>query len=136
MKSIVQRIILGYLTVTSVIVGSWAQVAPRSFYDSFPGLGHIWVGVDGPFNEHLIRDIGGLNLALALVVLFAAMSLERRLVMTACSASLLYGIPHVTYHLLNRSNMGTDDFAAVIGGLTLFVLLPSTLLLVRSRPTA
>ena len=133
MKPILQRVILGYLALTSVVVGLWAQFGPRSFYDTFPGFGHIWVAVDGPFNEHLIRDVGGLNLALAAVLLLAAVSLERSLVLAACVASLLYGIPHVVYHVLNRSSLGTGDFVAVIGGLALFALLPFGLLLTRGR---
>ncbi len=131
MRPKLQRVILGYLTVTSVIVGMWAQFAPRSFYDNFPGFGHVWVGVDGPFNEHLVRDVGGLNLALAIVLLFAAVFLERSLVVAACSASLLYGVPHLVYHFLNRNIMGAGDFVAVIGGLVLFALLPLILLLAR-----
>ena len=66
------RIALGYLAFVSLEVGIWAQFAPRSFYDDFPGLGRAWVRVDGPFNEHLVRDVGGLNLALAAAVLAIA----------------------------------------------------------------
>lgn len=133
LKPLLQRVVLGYLAATSVVVGLWAQFGPRSFYDDFPGFGRIWVGVDGPFNEHLIRDVGGLNLALAAVLILAAFSLERSLVLAACVASLLYGIPHVIYHLVNRGSLGTGDFVAVIGGLALFALLPFVLLLTRRR---
>jgi hypothetical protein len=33
------RILLGFLAVGALLVGAWAQFAPRSFYDSFPGGG-------------------------------------------------------------------------------------------------
>ena len=45
------------------VVGLWATASPESFYDDFPGMGRVWVAVDGPYNEHLVRDVGGLNLA-------------------------------------------------------------------------
>ena len=92
MKSLVQRLILGYLAVTSLLVGVWAQFAPRSFYDDFPGLGRVWVRVDGPFNEHLVRDVGGLNLALAAVLVGAAIWLDRRMLVIASLAAVLYGV--------------------------------------------
>jgi hypothetical protein len=132
MKPVLQRVMLGYLAATSVVVGLWAQFGPRSFYDHFPGFGHIWVGVDGPFNEHLTRDVGGLNLALGAILLLAAVSLQRSLVLAACVASLLYGIPHVIYHLANRGSLDTGDFVAVSGGLALFALLPFALVLTRA----
>lgn len=44
---------------------------PRSFYDDFPGGGIAWVSVDGPYNEHLIRDIGAWSLGTTVVVLAA-----------------------------------------------------------------
>ncbi len=42
------RIALGYLALVSLQIGLWAQFAPRSFYDDFPGLGRAWVAIDGP----------------------------------------------------------------------------------------
>ena len=70
-----RRLALGILAAAALVVGAWAQFAPASFYTSFPG-GRGWVAVDGPYNEHLIRDIGGLNLALAVMALAAARSLR------------------------------------------------------------
>lgn len=127
-----QRLALGYLALNSLVVGLWAQVAPRSFYDNFPGFGAVWVAVDGPYNEHLIRDVGGLNLALAAVLIAAMVMLTAPLVTAAAVAALLYGVPHVTYHLFNTGGLRTGDVIASIGGLTLFVALP-VMLLVTNR---
>ena len=41
------------------------ELRAAPFYDDFPGLGRSWVAADGPYNEHLVRDVGALNLALA-----------------------------------------------------------------------
>ena len=66
------RVALGLLAVSSLVVGVWAGFFPQSFYDSFPGLGRHWVRVDGPYNEHLVRDVGTLNLGLAALAATAA----------------------------------------------------------------
>jgi hypothetical protein len=133
MKSLPKRLILGYLAINAAVIGVWAQFAPSLFYRSFPGFGHVWVGVDGPFNEHLIRDVGGLNLALAAVFVLAAISLERAIVMAAGIAALLYGVPHVVYHVMNRGELGVADFGAVVGGLAVFAVLPMILLASTDR---
>ena len=44
--------------------GSGPRSCPAAFYDDFPGLGRMWVAPDGPYNQHLVRDVGELNLAL------------------------------------------------------------------------
>src|SRR3954471_13364403 len=62
--SLAERVVLALLAFTSAGIGVWAAFAPRAFYDKFPGLGQVWVAVDGPYNEHLVRDFGALNLAL------------------------------------------------------------------------
>ena len=41
---------LGVLALTASIVGLWQLVAPRSFFDAFPGFDHAWVRLDGPYN--------------------------------------------------------------------------------------
>jgi hypothetical protein len=76
----VLRILLVFLGVPSVLIGLWAGFAPRGFYENFPGAGRSWVAPDGPFNEHLVRDVGVLNLALAVVTIAAAVWLTRPLV--------------------------------------------------------
>jgi hypothetical protein len=111
----ITRIGLVVLAVPSVVIGGWAGLAPRSFYDDFPGFGAHWVSPDGPFNEHLVRDVGWLNLSLALITLIAAWTLTRALVGAALGAWLVYGIPHLVYHL-NHLDMykGSDQILLTI----------------------
>lgn len=90
-----------YLALMSLVIGFWTQLAPRSFYDGFPGLGHVWVAVDGPYNEHLLRDFGATNLALAVVVLVAFLRPTATLVRLAAFSSLVWQVPHTLYHLVN-----------------------------------
>ena len=119
--SLVLRIALGYLAFFSLQIGVWALLAPQSFYDDFPGLGRSWVAVDGPYNEHLVRDVGALNLALALVVIMAAVRLSRELITVAGVATLAWGIPHLVYHLFERDGLSVADQVASLGGLATFV---------------
>jgi hypothetical protein len=74
--------LLLYLAVTA-LVGMWAALWPRSFYDDFPWPGHPWVALLGAYNEHLVRDFGAMNLAMAVVFGVAAVTLDRRLASTA-----------------------------------------------------
>ena len=130
------RIALGYLAFVSLEVGIWAQFAPRSFYDDFPGLGRAWVRVDGPFNEHLVRDVGGLNLALAAVLIAAIITLSRPVIIAASVASLLSGIPHLVYHIINNDGLDSGDVAASLGGLALFAIVPIVLIVISPRVSA
>ena len=129
------RIGLGYLALVWAQVGGWALFAPRSFYDGYPGLGRTWVAVDGPYNEHLVRDVGALNLALVVVLVAAAITLSRPLVVTAALASLVWGVPHTLYHLFNRGELSTPDFVASVGGLALLSALPLVILATARRTT-
>lgn len=126
------RIALGYLSVSSLQMGAWAMLAPRSFYDGFPGFGLSWISVDGPYNEHLIRDFGALNLALLVVFVAAAVTLSRPLVITAACASLAWAIPHVIYHTIRTDGLSNLDLVGSVGGLLVSVLF-SGLILVTAR---
>ena len=52
---------------------------PESFYADFPFSGRDWVSTLGPYDEHLVRDVGELNLAFSVLLAFAAILLARRL---------------------------------------------------------
>jgi hypothetical protein len=112
------RVLLGVLTVSATTVGAWAAFAPRSFYDDFPGLGQIWVAVDGPYNEHLVRDVGALNLALAAVTVCALLTLSRPTILASAAGWLVYGIPHVIYHARHLDVFDSAEGAAVIASVS------------------
>ena len=103
------RILLGVLAVTSLWIGIWAGFFPRSFYADFPGTSHPWVSPDGPFNEHLVRDVGWFNLAIALVLVVAAFTLTRAAVGAAAGAVLVSGVPHLAYHVAHLDLYATAD---------------------------
>ncbi len=66
-----------FFTAAEALIGTWAQGWPRSFYTDFPLPGHPWVANLPSYNEHVLRDFGGLNLALAVVFGVAAVTLHR-----------------------------------------------------------
>ena len=109
-----QRVLLAVLGVSGATVGAWAAFAPRGFYDKFPGLGQIWVSVDGPYNEHLVRDVGALNLALAVISICALVSLARSTIVATGLAWLAYGVPHFVYHARHLGPFDGTQAVAVL----------------------
>jgi hypothetical protein len=115
--TIVTRVGLVILAFQGLLSGIWATATPRGFYDDFPGFGLSWVSPDGPYNEHLMRDYGALNLALGIVALVAAIWLTRGLVIAAALAWIVYSIPHILYHALNGDPYDTSDHIAIVASL-------------------
>ena len=127
------RTVLWVIGLTNVLVGAWAQLFPKSFYTDFPGGGRHWVSPDGPYNQHLVRDVGGLNLALALVTIVAAVTLAPVIVRAAAVAALLYEAPHFLYHATHLSPFGAFDKTAEMASLGIAVVLPVAALLLAPR---
>jgi hypothetical protein len=119
MRDRVLRVLLVLLALGNIQVGLWATFAPRSFYDDFPGGDRSWVALDGPYNEHLVRDFGATNLALAVLTIAALVWLTRALVVTAGLAWIAYGVPHLVYHLRHLDVYDTGDQVANVVLLTL-----------------
>jgi hypothetical protein len=92
------RVGLVILAVMQVLVGAWALLAPRAFYDSFPLPRHAWVALLPPYNEHLVRDVGALNLALTVVLGAAAWTLDRTMIRVALLAVTVFAVPHAVFH--------------------------------------
>jgi hypothetical protein len=92
------RAALALLALSGAVVGFWALVAPHSFYASFPGLGYAWVADAGPYDEHLVRDVGALYLALLAVTLVSLVRPAAARPWVAGLAWLVFGIPHLAFH--------------------------------------
>jgi len=109
MRDRVVRVVLVVWAAVSVQLGIWATFAPRSFYDDYPGFGREWVRVNGPYNEHFVRDFGALNLALAVVTIAALVTLSRPMVIAVAVAWLAWSVPHLVYHLRHLDVFSTGD---------------------------
>jgi hypothetical protein len=117
-----------YLTATIGWLAVWILIAPRGFYDTFPGGGVHWVSALPPYNEHLERDFGATSLALAVLAGLAALWMDRRVIQAASISLLVAGVPHLVYHLTTTGHYSTGDNVASITGLALDALLPLALL--------
>jgi hypothetical protein len=127
------RIALLYLTITIGVLAIWILVAPRGFYDTFPGAGVHWVSALPPYNEHLERDFGATSLGLALLTGLAAYWMDRRVIQAAALTLLAAGLPHLIYHLTTTGHYSTGDNIASLFGLALNVVLPLGILYLVSE---
>ncbi|MGH2735105.1 MAG: hypothetical protein ACRDKZ_05975 [Actinomycetota bacterium] len=115
------------LGLPQLLVGVYALALPRDFWRDFP-VGRGWVSALGPYNEHLVRDVGALFIAISAVVLFAANRPERRTAVGALVAWLLFVVPHFVFHASHTESFGTLDNALQIAVLGFQVVLPLVLL--------
>jgi nucleoside-diphosphate-sugar epimerase len=105
--------------------GIWQQFAPQSFYDAFPGFGRHWVSVDGPFNEHLLRDLGGANIALGVIALYAIARPSAGLVRAIAAAVLVAQVPHFVYHVAHLGALASPlDRTLQTAALALTLVVP------------
>ncbi len=116
------------LAVLTAGTGAWQYFAPRSFY-GFPT-----VAADPPFNGHLLTDIGGLNLALAVVLTAAAWRLDRTLTRVALAAYLVQSCSHLAFHATDQARLAAGPHALLITGLAVLVALAAALLVLTFRP--
>lgn len=129
------RVALGVVAAIQLFDGVYALFAPVSFYEDFP-LGRGWVEALPAYNEHLVRDVGGLFLATGAFLLAAAWTLERRLVAVAAGSFLLFSVPHTIYHFLNLGPYDTADVIGNVIGLLATVALPVWVLFELRRQSA
>ena len=123
------RVGLLFLAASGLGAGLWPVPFPRAFYEDFPLPGRGWVSTLGPYNEHLIRDYGGLNLAFGVLFLFAVLTPERRLVQASLVAWLFYAVPHFVFHAAQRHYFSLGDNLAQLISLGFLIFLPLVLLL-------
>jgi hypothetical protein len=123
------------LTMTAMVIGSWALVMPRAFYDWFPLPHHPWISVDGPYNEHLVRDVGAFYLAFAVAGLLVPRQRRPGEVRILGAAWTAFSVPHLWYHLHHLACYTLADQIGLIttlGGtllLALALLWPSAALI-------
>jgi hypothetical protein len=70
-------------------------------------MGHHWVSPDGPYNEHLLRDVGLGNLAVGTVALVALLTGGVWLARAVGLAVVVTNLPHQLYHQVHVSVLPT-----------------------------
>ena len=126
------------LLVEAAVVGGWAALAPADFFRSFPAAaaGLAWVAADGPFNEHLVVDVGFLHLGLLAGTLAALRWGGRRaLGVVWCVVSW----PHLAFHATRAGAVPAVEAATSLGALLLVAVAATELVIHpdgRSSPPA
>lgn len=89
---------LAYLAVVGIVVGIWALGFPTDFYNAFPGCGRTWVSLDGPYNEHLVRDVGGFYIGTGVLAAFGFFRPAMVHPLVVGLSTFSFNLPHLIYH--------------------------------------
>lgn len=109
-----RRVILALTAAIGLYVGVWAEFLPRSFYDSFPGLGRHWISLGGAYDEHLIRDVGSFYLALTAVSIAGIVARTAVAGRIAGLGWTVFGVLHFGYHVTHLDGSFADKAGNVI----------------------
>jgi hypothetical protein len=125
-----ERIALALIGLFMLPAAAQASFFPRSFYDDFP-MGRAWIAVDGEYNEHLVRDVGGLFLGLIVVTAFAMR--RRELLVPIATAWLVSGSLHLWYHVGHLDAYDGVDKIGLIASLGVVPIAAAAALLFANR---
>jgi hypothetical protein len=114
-----KRIRLGLLLLglPQLAIGLYALFWSRDFYRDFP-FGRSWAEL-GPYNEHLVTDVGALFCAMGVIALFGAARAERGLSQAIAVGWIVFTVPHLIFHWGHREGLEIID---AVSQLVLFVL--------------
>ncbi|WP_460810296.1 hypothetical protein [Microlunatus endophyticus] len=108
------------VAVLGLSVGVWAAGLPKSFYSSFPGLGLHWIEMMGAYDEHLVRDVGFMYLALSTISIAAALSRTAAAGRLASLGWTVFGAFHFLFHVTHLMGGVVDVVGNIVSlGLSL-----------------
>ena len=122
MKTVL-RVSLAIVALSALMPGLEGTLGPGSFYASFP-LGRGWVELLPPYNEHLIRDVGGFYLAFAVLFAWASVTLAGALIVPLCVAWTVAAVLHASFHITHLDGFSAGDAIAQTSGLLAVIALP------------
>ena len=126
----IQRGSLALIALFMLPTAIQATIAPESWFDDFP-LGRGWVAAQGGvYDEHLVRDVGVLFLALIVVTAWSAWRREAMTIMAI--AWLIQGVFHFGYHVGHLDGLDTADRVGLVGSLISIPILAAISLWARS----
>jgi hypothetical protein len=98
------------LAFPQLAIGAWALVSPSGWFENFPGADKSWLPLyEGSFDEHLVIDVGSAFLALGVILVLAAVWMDRRVVLAAAVGYLAYQAPHAIFHFASDEVLTTGD---------------------------
>lgn len=112
------RWLLGTLALSAVIPGAFAAVAPHAFYDTVLGVDLL-----GPYNQHLLTDLGALYLGFGVLFAWATVTLGRDLALAACAGWALTQLLHLGYHATHLTGFTVTQAIEQSAGLAAYLLL-------------
>ena len=111
----IQQIALGVIALFMLPAGLQAAFTPQSFFDDFP-MGRSWIAQAGDaYNEHLVRDVGALFLALIVATVWTLW--RHHSTRPVAAAWLVQGVLHLVYHGGHLSGYDSIDKFGLIGSL-------------------
>lgn len=119
------------VALPQAVIGIWAVLTPRGWFDDFPGIGPALAAAEPPYNPHLVTDAGAGFLATGVLLLGASLVGDAAAIRVAAIGYLLFNVPHLAYHAVNPSPLlpAFNDVlnvvligAEVAAGITLLVL--------------
>lgn len=132
-------VVRGGLVLLGLLHLSWgvpAVLAPRWFFDTFPGFGWNWTAAYPPYNAHLMTDVGAAFTTIGVLLLIAAWLDDRRVTAVVLIGLLVFSTLHLAFHLRDHGLLHGVDLGASLGSLAAGVLAPIALLLLSRRRSA
>jgi hypothetical protein len=136
---VTRRLVRAGLLLLGLLHLSWgavATIAPRAFFDAFPGFGPGWTAAYPPYNAHLMTDVGAAFVTLGVLLLAAAWLDDRRVTAVVLAGVLIFSTLHLAFHLRDRGALTGFDLYASLVSLVAGVLAPIALLLLSRRRSA
>jgi len=122
------------LLLVALILGTWTYVMPRNWYDTFPGFGMRWVVPTGPYNEHFVKDIGSMYLALAVLTVAALwFATSDATVRMTAAVWTTFNLLHLIYHVTMLQMYEGRDRFLVVASLVIVFLVSASLLMGSRR---
>jgi hypothetical protein len=117
MLRLLVRLGLAAMAALNLWWGLWASLAPRLFFDGFPGFGHHWTAAYPPYNAHLVTDLGATFLTLGALLAVAAVVADRRVRWSVLAGVWLFNTLHLAFHAGHRGTMSIVDYRASVASL-------------------
>lgn len=124
----------GVAGVPNAVAGTWAVLAPHSWFDSFPGWDPYLVAAEPPYNPHLATDAGAGLLASGVIMIVAAWLGDRRSARLALVGFTAFALPHAGYHVLHPAPGLTTTENVLNAAVLLGAVLAAAGLFIATRP--
>ena len=84
-----------------------------------------WIDINGPYNEHFIRDFGALNAALVVVIVFALWKRDATSLVQAAGSRIgrRTRLPHAIYHLAHLDVYKSSEKVIAVAPLVLQIVM-------------